>query len=213
MHESEYKNDFEKFLAHTNEKDVLAREIGADIVRFKINSILDIGAGNGLMNIPLSKRVDTYTAVEQNPIFVEKLAEAGINVIEAHFPVHIEGAYDLVLVSHATSYKEDSFEPFVRAGWNLVAPHGRLLIITYRGQEDDWTELMKQIRQPTSDSNRIGYNRLVELLFSLGEVKVRKVTTTVQTDNIDDMVDALSFVASDGNPERKAEFLKQTPKD
>jgi 2-polyprenyl-3-methyl-5-hydroxy-6-metoxy-1,4-benzoquinol methylase len=210
--EHDYKSGFEAFLAHTNEKTVLIGQIGADITRFGIKSVLDIGAGNGLMSIPLSQEVKIYTAVEENPLFAQALTVAGINVVGDHFPTeNIDGNYDLVLASHSVSLHED-FQPFVAAAWNLVAPDGRLLVITYQGQDDDWTELMRQLGQPVSDANRIAYNKLVMQLSSLGEVKIKKVKTTVQTENIEDMLEALAFVASNGTAEGKADFLKQSEK-
>ena len=65
-----YKNDFEKFLSHTDEKKVLLDEISKEIEKHKTESLLDIGAGNGLLSIPLSKKVESYLAVEPNKKFV-----------------------------------------------------------------------------------------------------------------------------------------------
>ena len=203
-----YKNDFEKFLTYTNEKQVLLVEISKEIEKHKAKSLLDIGAGNGLLSVPLSKKVESYLTIEPNKGFVAKLRATELEVIEGTFPLEISGTFDVVLASHSISYSRDLFEPFIKEAWKLVKPKGVFLIITYRGQEDDWTRLMKDFGENHEDPNRVGFNQIVELLASLGEVKTRKFITHVKTDKLEDMVQALSFVASDGKPEKKIEFLK-----
>ncbi|HCI05263.1 MAG: hypothetical protein UX26_C0009G0014 [Parcubacteria group bacterium GW2011_GWC1_45_9] len=203
-----YKNDFEKFLAHTDEKQILLEEISKEIEKYGAKSLLDIGAGNGLLSVPLSKKVENYLAIESNKGFATKLREAKLEVIEGVFPLEIPGAFDMALASHSISYEKDSFEPFIKEAWKSVKSRGVLLIITYRGQEDDWTRLMKDLGESHEDHNRIGFNQIIELLASLGKVKTRKVITRVKTDNLEDMIQALSFVASDGKPEKKEKFLE-----
>lgn len=203
-----YKNDFDIFLSLTDEKEVLIKEISQNITEFDIKSILDIGAGNGLISIPLSKKVEFYTAIEQQDSYAQKLREAGLNIIKDDFPTKLKNKYDLVLISHSLTYKRDSMEPFIDAAWDLVEPGGRLLIITYRRQHDDWDSLMEAVGEQTL--NKLGYDRLFEYLTSLGEVKVKKVITTVKSNNLNDMINSLSFVASDGDPERKIDFIKQS---
>lgn len=210
-----YINTFQKYLSHTDEKEIFLVEITKEIEKYNVHSLLDIGAGNGLLSIPLSKKVDRYIAVEPKEEYVKKLKAADLEVIHEKFPTEINESFDLVLSSHSLySYKKENFEPFIKEAWNLVNPNGILLIITYRGQEDDWTNLMDQIgvkkenlKIKIEDYNRIGYNGLIELLNSLGEVKTKKIITKVVTDNIEDMIQALSFVFSDGKMEKKKQFL------
>lgn len=204
-----YKNDFEKFLSHADEKEVLLEEILQDIRKYKIKSLLDIGAGNGSLSIPLSREVGSYLAVEPNEKFVVKLREAQLKVAEGKFPLEIFGFFDMVLASHSISYRRDLYVTFIGEAWKLVEPNGIFLIITYRGQEDDWTKLMKELGENHEDRNRVGFNQIVELLASLGEVKTRKVITRVKAKNLNDIVQALSFVASGGKPEKKDRFLEK----
>lgn len=203
-----YQSDFEKFLSHTDEKQVLLEEISKEIERFSIDSILDIGAGNGLLSIPLSKKVERYLAIEQKPSFAEKLQKAGLSIVQGSFPLEIPGNFDLVLVSHALSYAEDLFRPFIKKAWELVNQDGILLIITYRAQDDDWTNLTKQLGESSIDYNNSGFNQIVDFLRSLGKVEIRSVITRVRTTALEDMVGALSFVFSDGQPHRKQKFFQ-----
>jgi SAM-dependent methyltransferase len=207
-----YKNDFEKFLSHTNEKEILLKEISKEIKKYKIKSLLDIGAGNGLLSIPLSKRVKNYLAIEPNKNFAKKLRGAGLRVIEKKFPFEISESFDMILSSHSISYQKSFFEPFIKKAWKLVKKNGIFLIITYRGEEDDWTRFMKKLGINYKNKNRKGFNQIIKLLTLLGDVKIRKVITKVNAENLDDIIQALSFVASDGDRHRKKEFLKRGDK-
>jgi SAM-dependent methyltransferase len=210
--ETDYKTDFEKFLAHTNEKKVLLAEIVKEIKSANAKSLLDIGAGNGLMAIPLSKQIEIYIAVESKPKFIEKLKEAGINAIEGLFPINIDQKFDMALSCHAISYKEEIFVPYIQKAMDLLNPNGRFVIVTFRGQEDEWTQLLKDLGIPQMDYNRVGYNSIIEFLHTFGDVLMKKVTTTVDSKSLEDMVDVLSFVYHGGNTDQKVKFSTKTEK-
>ncbi len=210
--EASYKNDFEKFLSHTNEKAILYNEINRIIKARRIKSVLDIGAGNGLLSIPLARQVEKYTAIEKKPSFVEKLRSAGLDVIEGEFPLEITDEYNLVLISHALSYEKEQINSFISNAWKLVSNDGALLVITYRGEDDDWSRFMRFLGKDPISRNIDGYNELIDFVHKVGKAEIRKVTTTVETEGIDDMIEALSFVASNGIPELKNDFLTQSEK-
>ena len=71
--EEQYIKDFETFLKHTDEKEVLYQALAEEIKSNHFSSILDIGAGNGDLSLPLSKLVNRYLAVEQKPKYVQRL--------------------------------------------------------------------------------------------------------------------------------------------
>ena len=210
--EKDYKTDFEKFLAHTNEKKVLLDEIVKDIKKINAETLIDIGAGNGLLAIPLSKQVNKYAAVESKRKFVEILRNSGLFTLEGDFPFNIDEKFDIALSSHSLSYDEKDFAPYIRKAMDLLNKGGVFIIITFRGQEDDWTDLLKNIGLPQMDHNRIGYNSIIELLNSLGSVVMRKVTTNVEAKTIEDMLDVLSFVYHGGNIIQKNEFTAKYDK-
>jgi len=210
-----YIDDFQKFLFHTDEKEILFGEIYKEIEKYNIHSLLDIGVGDGLLSIPLSKKVRRYLAIESKEEYVKNIQEAGLEVVQGKFPIKINESFDSVLSSHSLgSYRKENLESFVRGAWKLVNLKGILLIITYRGEKDDWTNLMDYIGARDErfdikivDYNKIGYDTLIKLLNSLGEVKIRKVITKVVTDNIEDMIQALCFVFSYGKTEKREQFL------
>ena len=202
-----YKNDFEKFLAHTNEKKILLSEIVSEIEKRQVKSMLDIGAGNGLLSIPLSKHVVEYLAVEPTDSFVETLKSAGLETIHGSFPMSIVKRFDMVLTSHSVSFLRDRVEAFVRSAFEHVNESGVLLIVTYSGKEGPWGELIRKLDQEQSPIEFIEYKELLTLVETIGKVDVRKVKTTVETDTLEDMIDALTFIASNGIPELKAQFL------
>lgn len=68
---------------------------------------------------------------------------------------------------------------------------------------------MERVGENPIDSNRVGYNTLIMLLNTLGEVKVHKVKSIVKTGTLEEMLYALSFVASDGEPVKKEKFLEK----
>ena len=188
---------------------ILLNEISKEIEKNKSESLLDIGAGNGLLSIPLSKKVNKYLAIEPNKNFIVKLRENGVSVLEGAFPMEVPETFDIVLASHSISYQKNSLEEFIREGWKAVKPGGIFLIITYRGQEDDWTRLMKNLGENHEDRNRVVFGRMIQTLSSLGRVKTRKVITKVKTENLEDMVQSLMFVASGGKREKKEQFFKK----
>src|SRR3989344_2336155 len=111
-----YSQSFEKFLSHTDEKKVLLSKIEKIVSHLRAQSILDIGAGNGLISIPLAKKVGEYLALEQNNKFYKILSQAGLSVIPETFPTPAlppKHLFDLVLSSHSISYEPELLEPFV----------------------------------------------------------------------------------------------------
>ena len=57
----------------TNQKDVLFREISLYLKKYKVKSLLDIGAGDGILAQKLANRVSRYLAIESDRERIEKL--------------------------------------------------------------------------------------------------------------------------------------------
>jgi len=126
-----YSKAFAAFLACTDEKLVLLQEIGRDLKHRRVQTVLDIGAGNGDLAIPLSTQVDRYVAIEPKGDYATRLREHDIAVIEQAFPCELGTTFDAVLSSHSLPWKSAVYIPFLSAAWAHVAEKGVLLVITY----------------------------------------------------------------------------------
>jgi len=205
----QYKRDFETFLQHTDEKEVLRQKLLQIMAEHQVESLLDLGAGNGDLAIPLSQAVANYVAVEPRPGFAERLIQADVSTIASEYPCEVPGQFDLVLICHVLSRKRELWEPFVTAAWEKVKPGGNLLIVSYRGQKDDWTDLMDALSLHQLDKSRSSYEEMLTHLKELGQTEVEIVTTRVITDETATMIQALSFVAGNGLPEPTSESLEK----
>ncbi len=207
-----YAQDFAQFLKHTNEKPVLLDRIKHLLgERAQLSTVLDIGAGDGLLAKPLAQLVGSYTAIEKNPDHVAQLRAAALETIESTFPCPIPGHYDLVLLSHVVSFRTNNWTDILPPAIKALAPKGKLVIITYRSSDDDWNQLRTTIGMPADTSPfSERFDDMVTFLQTQGTVQIETITTTVDTDTVDDMIASLAFVASNGLPETKSQFLAQT---
>ncbi len=203
-----YDSAFAKFLAHTDEKEVLRREIVSRLIANNATSLLDIGAGNGDLAIALSRIVPRYLAVEAKPIYVAKLREAGLATIEGVFPVDMMGQFDMALACHSTPWGEEKYKEFVTGAFRYVSTGGSLLIVSYNDEESEWSALLRSCSMYVDEMSPVGYRlpRLKSFLESFGTVSVDIVTTIVRAHASADMIAALSFVYGQGKTERLNEF-------
>jgi SAM-dependent methyltransferase len=210
VHE-QYAQSFEKFLAHTDEKDVFVRKFSGYIDRYQPGSLLDIGAGNGSLALPIAQQVERYVAVEHNPKYAAKLRDTGLTVIQQAFPAAIDGSFDLVIMSHVISYEAGNHMALIRSAWDLVADGGNLLIVTHRGgADDDWSRLLTRVGMGRFEKYAGVYDEIMSTLQQRGVVEVRKIVTTLDTAIVEDMLEAMAFVASGGRLDTYDEFMSHT---
>jgi 2-polyprenyl-3-methyl-5-hydroxy-6-metoxy-1,4-benzoquinol methylase len=183
-----YIKDFEKFLKHTDEKQILLKRISAEIKRNNIKKLLDIGAGNGLLAIPLSRQVFEYTAIEPKKDYINILKKYGLKVIERKFPDNkIVDIYDGILISHVISYENDNYKKFIASAWKLLKPGGFLFIITHKGEKNEWTKLLEKIDLCEIIYSQNSFEKMKILLKSLGNFKFKKIISHVNADNVNDL--------------------------
>lgn len=209
-----YKNDFEIFLDHTNEKRILLDYISKEIKENQANSLLDIGAGNGLLSIPLAKKVNKYLAIEPKSSFASILEQAKLTVIKKPFPFYVNEYFDIVLSCHSIPHNIDSATSFIKEAWDSVALGGKLIVITYRSdKENSWTKLMNTLGENWLDTNVKSYQALIALLYSFSDkLEVEEKTSSVMSLSLPIMIKVLSFVYSDGEQEAKDRFFKKEGK-
>lgn len=207
-----YEHDFQFFLKHTNEKRILFEEIRKIIPSFGVTSILDIGAGDGQLSIPLSKLVKRFVCIEPKKEFVDLLRKGNLEVIEDFFPCDVKGEFDLILCSHSLPYLKKEFEPFILEGLKKLTNKGIFLVITYVGKKDDWALFLDEVGIPPFVNAFHRYGVRKSFMKKIGELEEFFVYSRVETKRIEDMVRALSFVASGGLKERKDDFMMKESK-
>lgn len=154
----DYATYFAKFVQHTNEKPVFIEEIINIIRQRQVKSMLDIGAGNGALSIPLARLVPDYVAIESNVNHIALLKDASLSVIPQKFPCPVQGTFDLVLASHVLSYQTLDQREFVNCAFDMVNHRGILLLVTFRSNEkNEWTELIEQLEIPVHGYYTTGY--------------------------------------------------------
>lgn len=205
-----YSEAFKSFLKCTDEKQVFIDTILTYIDEYSVNSLLDIGAGNGDLSIPVAKKVGRYMAIEPDTEHVATLRGAGLNVIEGKFPCPVSEKYDVVLCSHSTPGKPEGFKPFIHEAFNCVDTDGSLLIITYDDAQGAWGQMLDDcnIEWPGFHKGRMALLR--EFLFTeFKNITEQEIITHVSSNNINEFLEALAFVYTDGKSE--SEPFTQSP--
>lgn len=201
-----YKESFKTFLRSTNEKQEFARILTQQIRERNVDSLLDIGAGNGDLALPLSQSVKRYLAVEPNTGHASALRHIGLAVIEQPFPCLVDGKFSMIIASHVVSGKKDLAHTFLQAAWELLNQKGILAVVTYERLKGDWSRLIEEAELPLISADWDRSTTCKEVVSAFDRMEVMEVETLVRTTTLGEMVAALSFVYSDGKPEAAEQF-------
>ncbi|MDO8591481.1 MAG: methyltransferase domain-containing protein [bacterium] len=206
--EALYYQGLESLLQCTDEKKIYVAKFSDYINRYDATSLLDIGAGDGQVALPLSEMVEDYVAIEQNPQYAARLRQAGKQVIEEVFPTEVRGLYDLVLMSHVISHTAAEHTTLVPPAWELVKPSGHLLVVTHIGtKQDDWSQLLDHVGLGYSEKFNDSLHDCLRTLQVKGETEIQNVTSTLTADNVTQMIAAMAFLASNGERARHDAFM------
>jgi len=206
-----YVQAFQSFLKHTTEKQDLFAVLERRIKAAKAHSLLDIGAGNGDLALPLSRLVQAYIAIEPNPEYAARLQAKGIMMVfQEPFPWKTFStlAVDIVLASHVVPWDRGEAQAFLRASWRSLGPKGTLIMISYDEEVGGWRELLDASGLPLETVGQGRFEEYKQLLTTFGRLEIEAITTSVITKSLDEMLLALSFVYSDGQPEKAEAFQK-----
>ena len=203
----DYHDRYREFLAVTNEKAVIAKAVSPLLLP---GTILDIGAGTG--DVPDLMRVDVkcYTALECQPQFVELLRCKGYEVIEGLFPCEVQRSYANVLLCHCLSGSRAQCRILISSAWKVLARPGRLIIVTFRDNADDYNELLHRIGHNARSTIDTRFNFITEMLTALGKTRSYMSTSYIYANNLFQLASTLSFMATNSNAgtlERRAEVL------
>jgi SAM-dependent methyltransferase len=202
----DYHDRYREFLAASDEKPVIAKALAPLLLP---GSILDVGAGTG--HIPDLMRVaaDAYTAVECQPQFVELLRDKGYQVIQDLFPCRLEKSYPNVLLCHCLSGNRTQCEILVSSAWMALTSPGRLIIVTFRDNMDDYNKLLHRIGHKARSSFDTRFNFIADMLDALGKMTSYTCVSYVYALDLPRLADTLSFMATNSNAgtlERRAEI-------
>lgn len=157
-------------------------------------TLLDIGAGDGSVAIPLSRSVQRYVAVEEEPSRAVALQDAGLDTIVATFPIDLDERFDMVVSSHSIPEGGVSlYPPFLSAAWDRVAPGGLLLIVTFKGSDDSAIPRLAQELLGCTHATDHRYTAMLRMLETYGNVTVEKRNSHVETA---DFADVAAFFGS-----------------
>ncbi len=205
-----YTKYFQKFLSLTNEKTVLFHAIKKLIRIAKPLSLLDIGAGNGDLAIPISKLVKKYLAIEQKLNYVQELKINKINVTRAYFPCNIEEKFDFVLASHSLPRKKKEVTDFLNQALKILSKKGVFIAITYDNKIGDWHKMIRACGLHSRQVNKKIARLEVLRNWSNPSHQSKEVMleTFVRSKDLNNIIEALAFVYSDGDKVRIGEFEK-----
>ncbi len=192
-----------------NQKEVLAENILRYIRNNTIKSLLDIGAGDGAVSVHLAKEVSRYLALEENRESVEKLTVLGLDVVNTSFPdAVLPECFDMVLSSHSIP-EGDIFlyESFLTKAWHLVCVKGTLLIITFKGSDDDPVIRLAESITGKKGSADLRYMEMMRILGTFGQIRVEKVNSYVTTQEVDDLKELFGHRFWQNDAEKKERDL------
>ncbi len=191
-----------------NQKKVLLREVSRYIRDHKVSSLIDIGAGDGALAIPLARKVKKYVAVEENGKNVQKLKKAGLTVIKGCFPVPVSGKYDLALVSHSIPETTELYKNFLYTVWTLLKKKGVLLVVTFKGADDELASLKKELQPGFVDADQEKFREMMSILSSFSVPAIRRVASTITSQKSKNLTELLSFLIGRTKKEREELYPK-----
>jgi 2-polyprenyl-3-methyl-5-hydroxy-6-metoxy-1,4-benzoquinol methylase len=201
---------FESLQRHSDEKRVYVEKFVEYIGRYAASSLLDVGAGDGEVALPISEHVDNYVAIEQSLEYAMRLQAAGKTVVNQLFPTDIKGKYDLVVMSHVISHVSGNYTTLVPAAWDLINPDGHLLVVTHRGaKEDDWSRLLESVGLGYSETSSKHLSELIDDLSERGDTTIENVVTHLKADQSSQMIRAMAFLAASGGKTHYNRFMEK----
>ena len=152
-------------------------------------SLLDIGAGTPGIALPLSRSVQSYRAVEQDPDRARELREAGLDVIHGTFPVPLDTTYDVVLSCHSVpELGIAAYRPFLEAAWASTNRTGMMLIVTFKGSRGAVDELHRELLG-APDGLSPEYSAVIDYCNSVGATEIRTVNSFVEAETAVEIAD------------------------
>ena len=127
-----YAESLRQYVRHSDEKIKLAAKVGDIIKKNKVESLLDIGAGEGTFASMIAPQVSRYVAAEKRKKNANTLRDRGLEVIEKDFPFETDEKFDMVLASHSIPNDKVGFESFIEDLAKSATANGVVCVITFK---------------------------------------------------------------------------------
>jgi hypothetical protein len=173
-----------------NQHEVLIALILSCVSRVGATAILDIGGGTVETAVPISKLVLHYSAVEQNATRAAALKTAGLDVIEARFPISLARKYSLVVASHSLPSRMEEVSVFLEGASVCVDRGGCLLVVTFADANPHIFDLRARLTGFKRTKSK-EYSLLIDMLSRFGSVETWQVVSEATSHSLDEM---LAFV-------------------
>jgi len=195
----------------SNQKEVLFEQIREYIEKYNVLSLLDIGAGDGVLAKRLAEKVKDYTAVEEKEGNIQKLKKLGLVVVPRLFPCEINGEFDMVLSCHSIPEQGDLYLPFLKKAWGLVKEGGIFLVVTFKGGEGDIVQLREGFLKRLEPVDKELFDEVMGILKQFGTPIIKRVKSKFFSNDSKEIVEIASNSIG-GSPEEKAKYKDKLDK-
>lgn len=189
----DYKESFELFLSHTDEKKVIREMLEREVDMKSVHSCLDIGGGNGLLSSTICGK-DKMLIIEPNKNFVDNLRAQGFKCVCAKWEnVELEEHFDLILVAYSITYlPKQHLQELIEKMVRHLNPNGKLVILAVDEKAGSWREAHTYFYQLIGRKHQSSTVKLKQIMRTLGARPV-KFTTKVFADDVEQMLQILAF--------------------
>jgi hypothetical protein len=196
-----------------NQKSVIVNFVSRFVKSHKLRSFLDIGAGFSETTSRFNRIADVYVAVEKNKSRAKKLEANGVNTICSEFPLKLNRSFDFILCSHSIPEEQAKYDAFIDGAWKLLSENGYLMIITFKGRNDDWSKIRAKLKNETAQAFEGNDLKILKIkLASLGKVVTKRIVSVEQSGNPMDIA-KIQCDSFNEKPKRCLRFVSDELKD
>jgi len=190
-------NSFEKFVRWTNEKQKTAEAI-LKVVGDTKESLLDIGAGDGVLTKLIEEKFTHITAVELGPhlfeLLMQKCGSNKYKLFNSTFETAVlQGKFDIILSSHSFRYFQDPMACLYRIK-DLLKDFGIFLLLDVSQESEFWKFYRRYEKDVLGAKSPysvvIEYDNLLKKVFNIEKICF---TTTLTIPSVDDVISIFDF--------------------
>ncbi len=204
----EYHEAFEVFLAHTDEKTKIKEHLEGLIASLPgRQTLIDVGAGNGMLTSWASSHFQRTVAIEPNPCLRDDLTRRCPHAeVMPHqiAEVNLPPVGDLILCSHVLYYVgQDEWLPCLQKMASWLAPHG-VLIVILQSHDCECSKVVSHFQGQCVDL--VPFAKALEsVLTAQFQVKLERVPAQVRTPDLSAAYTVAEFMLNLSRQKRPVE--------